>query len=156
MKDPVITLTHSEMLEAGFVGVQRNAEALAKGWKNTDGNGDNCFWQQHIEGALAELALAKHLGIAWRGKGSPDLPDVGPYEVRNTPYSGGSLWLKKRDPDNRVFWLVTGINGYYRIRGCILASEGKQEKYWTNPTGKDRWGYFVPQSDLRPYDDYDF
>jgi len=47
-----------------------------------------------------------------------------------------------------VFWLLCGTNGKYSIKGWILGAEGKRKEYWSDPTGKDRPAFFVPQSAL--------
>lgn len=101
----------------------------------------------HIEGAIGEYVLAKHLNVHWSGKGKLRAPDVGEVDVRTTSMINGDLILHPGDPDDRVFWLVCGGNARYFVRGWILAVEGKNQDYWRDPYG-GRPAYFVPSAIL--------
>ncbi len=146
---PHVELTLGEILHGAFAGICRQVENLKKDRKPFYGADNKNDWQKHIEGCLGEMALAKHLGVYWSGKGGFRGPDVADYQVRTTPYSDGHLLLHPDDPDDKTFWLLTGVNGIYDIRGYILGSDGKQQKFWADRTGNNRWAFFVPQSELR-------
>lgn len=145
----LIQLTPSEMFMAAQVGVMRQVENVKAGRVPAHGCGDANNWQIHCEGAMGECALAKALGIYWTGKGRLRAPDVGEVDVRTTEIPSGRLILHKEDPDDRAFYLLIGVNGRYEVKRWCYGREGKKDEFWEDPTGKGRWAYFVPQSELR-------
>lgn len=147
MKNNYIELSLAEIQMAAFVAVQRTVENLKNGAKHKYGMKEEHGWQMSIEGALGECALAKFLNVYW-SKGTIGAPDVWNVDVRTTPYPTGSLLLHDSDPDDRKFFLLTGINGKYTVQGYIYGREGKQQKYWRNDSRPCFW---IPQSDLKPY-----
>jgi hypothetical protein len=142
----VVKLSSWEMLLAAQAGVMRQVENIQKERQTTYGAGGN-EWQLHVEGCLGEYALAKYLGIHWPGKGKLRAFDVGEFDVRTRSQENYELILHPEDPDNRIFWLLCGRNGLYKVKGWILGSEGKRREYWKDPAG-GRPAYFVPQSAL--------
>lgn len=146
MAKTLIELTTDEITQAALVGVLRqvfNVEKKKKHLHNIDANAKG--WQMHIEGALGECALAKYLGVYWAGVGERG-PDVGDVDVRTTKYRSGTLILHDDDNDNRKFYLATGENGKYTIRGWIMARDGKKTKFWRHKGERVREAaYFVPQ-----------
>jgi hypothetical protein len=143
----IIQLTMAEIQMASVIGVQRQIEDIKNNKASVDGELQETAWQRHLEGALTECALAKHLNVYW-SKGRYDQPDVGNQDVRATHREDGRLILRDRDKDDRKYWLLTGINGKYTIQGWILGKDGKKEKYWGDPSGRNRPAYFVPQEAL--------
>jgi hypothetical protein len=142
-----IELTLVEMRTASTVGITMHLEDLHNDKKSNTGETQKNAWQRKIEGSLAECAFAKFKNIYWN-KGVFPNPDVGEFEVRSTPYENGYLRIKPNDPDDRKFYLLTGINGKYTIRGWMYAKDAKQGKYWKSiKTGRPPQ-YFVPQSDI--------
>jgi len=143
-----IKLTPSEIYWAACVGVMRQTQNIQNKKRQMYGvDAATKDWQVHIEGALGEMALAKHLGIYWSGKGEMKEPDVGVVDVRTTPLNDGRLILHPNDDDERKFWLLTGYNGVYDVRGWIYGVDGKQKKFWSDPAG-NRPAYFVKQKYL--------
>jgi len=142
-----IMLSSAEMLQGAMVGVMRQVQNLKAGRKHRHGGSADAGWQMNIEGALGEMALAKHLDVYTGGTGVIRGPDVGECDVRTTSGANNRLILHPDDPDDRVFWLLTGANGQYQVRGNILGAEGKQQKWWKDPVG-GRPAYFVPQGEL--------
>lgn len=136
------------MRTASTVGITMHLEDLSRDKQSNTGETQENAWQRKIEGSLAECAFAKFKNIYWN-KGVFPNPDVGEFEVRSTPYENGYLRIKPNDPDDRKFYLLTGINGKYTIRGWMYAKDAKQGKYWKSiKTGRPPQ-YFVPQSDLK-------
>lgn len=142
-----INLTDDEIQMGALQATLRILHCKKDGAKHRYGASDTETWQMGIEGALGEIVIAKHFKIFW-GKGSYGTDDVGPYEVRQTHHAHGSLIVHPDDKDEKRYYLVTGILGRYVIRGYMFARDAKQEKYWRDPQGKNRWAFFVPQSDL--------
>lgn len=133
-------------------GAARRIENLVKG--NLQLHPKDNAWQIDIEAAMAEYALSKVINEAWYGKGEPRMVDVGKYnQVRHTMIHHGKLIIQKDDTDDHLYWLVTGFDGHYQVHGWMMGASAKDEKYWSDPTGK--WpAYFVPQADLRSIEDY--
>ena len=63
-----VNLTSWEMLLAAQAGIMRQVENLKIGRSAAHGAGDKNDWQLHMEGALGEYALAKHLESSGMGK----------------------------------------------------------------------------------------
>lgn len=145
-----IILDPSEMLLAAQCGIMRQVENCKKERKGFYGAGNHNDWQLHIEGCLGEFALSKFLGIFWNGKGSLRAPDVGQVDVRTRSKDSYELILHPNDLDDRQFWLLTGFNGHYKVRGWIHGWEGKKPEYWKDPAG-GRPAFFVPHHALHTY-----
>lgn len=143
-----VSLTRAELLQAALAGVMRGIEDIGVGHKY--GADASKGWDMTIEGAFAECALAKHLGLYWAGKGAMREPDVGGIvDVRATRYETGKLIIHPDDPDDRPVFLLTGKDGKYRVRGWLVAGDGKKLKYWEElQPGRPAW--CIPQIDLRP------
>ncbi len=143
-----VFLTPSQMMLALLVGGMRQISNLKKGRADAHGSNGKNDWQLHVEGCLGELALASHLGLFWDGK-LHDLSsgDIGAIEVRTRSEDWHDLIVHKEDADDARFYLLTGRNGVYQIRGFILGSEAKRPEFWKDPAG-GRPAYFVPQSKL--------
>jgi len=135
------------MLLAAQAGIMRQVENCKIGREPYHGAGSGNDWQLHIEGCLGEFALAKYLGVHWSGKGKLRDPDVGEVDVRTGARDSHRLILHDDDPDDRVFWLLCGVNGNYTVKGWITGLDGKKKVYWSDPVG-GRPAYFIPQSAL--------
>ena len=142
-----IKLSDDEIQMGVLQASLRILQCKKDGKKHRYGAKDTDAWQMSIEGAMGECALAKHLGIFW-SKGLPGATDVGPHDVRQTHHSHGKLIVHPGDDDNRRFYLVTGLMGKYLIHGYMYGKQAKQQKYWSDPQGTNRFAYFVPQTDL--------
>jgi hypothetical protein len=145
---PKIALSTAEIQIASMVGIQRQIEDIK--WNNHEKLGEKkeLAWQRHIEGALSECALAKYLGVYWN-KRPHNEPDVGDVDVRATHYLNGKLRIDLKDKDDKKYYLLTGLNGEYIIRGWLYGSDGKQEKYWTTLDPDRPPCFWIPQSDLK-------
>lgn len=127
----IVELEPFELSRAAFLGVQRQVHSLfvSKQDKNSCLTGED--FSCRILEACGELALAKALGLYWRGAlGEFTVPGIGPIKVRTTDSPGGSLVLHKTDPDEQPFVLVVGQNASFRIVGWIYGREGKNERFW--------------------------
>lgn len=143
-----VSLSLSEILHAANAGTLRVVENIKLGRAGSHGLNSNTDWQLHIEGAMAECALAKFLNVYWEGKGKFNGVDVGDVDVRSTRYDNGKLIIHPSDDDNRKYYLLTGIDGNYIVRGWIWGRDAKNQMYWSDPSGKNRPAYFVPQDKL--------
>lgn len=144
-----VSLQWYELLQASEVGRLRKLHSLSKGSVNNHGF-SGAGWNEDIEGACAEMAVAKALGRYWDGgidtyKGG----DVGSYQVRWTPKESNSLIVRAQDADDAVFILVTGVSPHYVVQGWVTGGEAKQPQWARDPNGRPA-AYFVPQQALHP------
>jgi hypothetical protein len=147
-----VVLSEQELLQGLMAGGGRQIESVMQGRADQHGAPVALDWQNHIEGALGELAVAKVLGLYWNyGIGVFKGPDVADLQVRTTRHGNGRLLVHREDAGHARFVLVTGANGRYVVRGWIYGWLAKRPKYWTEPQ-PGRGCYAVPQEDLRPID----
>ena len=147
-----IQLNPDEILQGALVGVKRNVNTIARGQDNTN-RYDGGSWNCHIEGALAEMAVAKASGKFW-STGEILAGDVGEFEVRVTSHTNGRLLLRPDDKDksDKFFILVRGMLGKYQIAGWIIGVDGMQDEYWCEPTnGKRDPAWFIPANKLHSF-----
>lgn len=145
-----VTLTWEELHQSAIVGCNRKIRALRKDFDHRYGYDPSSAaedWGTNILGAIAEMAVAKHLNIFWADRPELDYKgDVGRYQVRTTWRPNGSLLLHDDDKDGQVFILACGCPPTWRLAGWLLAVDGKQPRYWQTRTGRPC--YMVPQTDL--------
>ena len=142
-----IILSSAEIMIASQVGIMRHLENIRDNKKSVSGEKPELAWQRHIEGALTECAMAKYLNVYWSKRPWPH-PDVGDIDVRSTHWEHGDLRIEPKDDNDRKFYLLTGLNGTYIIRGWMYAKDAKQDKYLKTYDKEREMKYFVPQSDL--------
>lgn len=139
-----VKLTPIEMYQAGIVGLARRIDSMQRRLNGCPLNG----WQIDIEGALAEMAFAKAMGV-YAGltinnyKGA----DIGEYHVRSSVKSDACLIIRPEDDPSAVYVLVTGAEGDYTVHGWIKGSDARNENYWMAPNSRPG-AWFVPQSAL--------
>lgn len=152
----IVELTWREIAAGAREGASRQILNLARGIPDGN-NGPTCShcgaslkdWQRDIEGALAELAVAKYLNQYWTGASGKRAPDVGRFvEVKWIHAPDHRLIIQKQNADDRIYILVYGHNGRYHLKGWIYGSQAKRDKFLADPTGKNRQAYFIPQADL--------
>jgi hypothetical protein len=146
-----VRLTEHQLRQAAQAGVERQILAIRNGRRDSHGfEGDG--WGLHIEGACAELAVAKCRNKFWEAV--VDVPeglegDVGRAQVRSTRRASGCLLVHPDDPDPAPFVLVIVRSPYeYDVVGWIEGRNAKREEWWRTDTGRP--AFFVPQSALNP------
>lgn len=145
--ETTIQLSYPEIMQAATIGVMRRMQRLKSGYALAHGLKPGKDWQLMIEGALSECALAKFLNVYWVGCGEINDVDVGDVDVRSTTYHNGHLIIHKSDDSNRKYYLLTGIDGKYTVRGWIWGHEAKKDEFW-GELEKGRPAYNIPQSEL--------
>lgn len=140
-----VTLSVEAMVQALMVGGRRTIAAARKALRSP--SQAKRTWDIDIEGAMAEMAVAKATGMYFE----PELDkfgdaDVGQLHVRHTVLPDGCLIIRPEDPEGR-YCLVTGQLGRYRIVGCIDSVEARQDIWMRAPQGRPA-AWFVPQSAL--------
>jgi hypothetical protein len=141
-----------EVLLCAVAGAMRHVEDMKLARREKYDAPTEGVWDRHVEGCIGELVIAKHLWVPWVGKGVLRGPDAGDSEQVRTgmKLSHSHLILHKDDADDLRYWLVCGSGLHYRVHGWLLGRDGKQQKYWGDPFGKNRPAFWVPASDLHP------
>lgn len=140
-----VRLEKYEMIMAAYVGLRRHIEKFDSKLKNNHGN-PRFGWHTNVEGACAELAVAKHFGVYWDGSvNTYKAPDVCGWQVRHTELDDGSLIVRDDDANDQAFVLVTGQAPEYELRGWLYGREAKRAE-WHYRSGTPCW--MVPQKSL--------
>ena len=148
-----VQLTYSEIILGAMAGVHRRVEYLKSGLSNRYQPSMEQIWGAQIEGALAEQALAKGLNKYFSGKGEFGQSDLDEdIECRATSWPDGRLILHDADKDEARYYLLVGEVGHYRIIGSLYGWEGKKKEYLDDPNQTGKSAYYVPQSELEPYE----
>ncbi len=133
-------------------------QASSNAGKNSNSNyeakhnriGAGGLWNNSIEGALGEFAVAKYLNLYPTGVTAWNTTDVGEhYEIRTRPKDYQELFIKKHDKQDKYYILVQGAFGDYRLRGWISAYEAFEHRDWFhNNNSKTSFNYWVPHESL--------
>lgn len=155
-----VSLSPTEIAQAMEVASRRNQMQRAAG--RPDGKVIEDSLDIDVQGACAELAVAKALGLPWDGKFFDDAEwlvwrtsghDVSGLEVRSTRYRSGRLILHRDDSDDLPFVLVRACdNALFEIVGWYWGRDGKKEQWWED-VGRNRPCFYVPNDLLRPMND---
>lgn len=149
-----IKLLWYEVAMGSEVGRLRQVGSIAKGASDAHGF-SGAGWNEHIEGACGELAVAKALGVYWGGHVNnftgPDLVHPrGNIQVR-TAGAHGHLIVRPGDSATDIWVLVTGKAPNYVIHGWILGADAKKPEYLKDWSGRPP-AYFVPPAELASLD----
>lgn len=144
-----VELTLEEIRVAASVGIERRLRAIARNRQHRHSWRGGDVWEIDIQGAAAEMAVAKAVGRYWTDTADPDYEgDVGQnVQVRWTARPDGSLLLHPDDKPEHAFVLVTGQIPQFEIRGWLWGAHGKDPRFWREDTGRP--AFFVPQAALR-------
>jgi hypothetical protein len=151
-----ITLTPSEILVAGTVGVSRYVENLrTHRHPGRFDKGRNTITEHllhtHIDGAVGEAAFAKARGVYWNGDiGDMYAPDVDSWQVRTTRRDDGRLIVRTTDADDARFVLVRSRCPNFQIVGWILGKAAKLPEWLTTTAGRPA-AWFVPDTALQAF-----
>jgi hypothetical protein len=144
-----IELSLDEVHLGAIAGIGRRMDSLKAGLTNRK-QSDMSDWDVDIDGACAELAVAKVLNVFWFGhmrsfKG----PDVGNLlHIRSTRHTNGHLIIKHNDDPNGVYMLVINECPKFTIVGGISAKRAMRDfPSVANKVGKGH-SFWVPQDKL--------
>ena len=149
----IVRLEWQEALAASQAGLYRTLYALYKcnGHKYGLARGEQDLGRD-VRSTLAELAVAKYLGVFWSGL-AKDCKDTTLCEVRSTPKPDNPLVIRDSDSPDDIFVLVTTEQiPALRLVGWIRARDGMLDSYVKAPCGRPP-AYFIPQSALHPMED---
>jgi hypothetical protein len=150
-----IILTWAELWQAAIAGCSRRIISMKNGLnKDLHSPPGISTWATDIDGAAAELAFAKGMGLFWcAGVNTFKNPDVGEFQVRSTPRRTGHLIVRLNDSPEDRFFLVISNTPRFRIVGSTLGKDAKNARYWreSDPDKGGAGAYWIPQEDLEPY-----
>lgn len=145
-----VTLEPYEAQMAAEVGMRRQLSSTLKGMQqrvNIPGGYSGNNWTEHIEGAAAELAVAKYLEVYWAGSVDTFVKDgdVMGMEVRASIREDKRLKVADNDPPNRIVIGVHGRMPHFEITGWIMAGVAHQmHQYRDDPGMVGKPAYFIP------------
>lgn len=152
-----LVLTEEQYGEAVRVGEKRQQAALDKNRPSAHGYNESEPLVVHIQGAAAELGVSLVTGLEWHAfledlGGEKKPPDVGEdIQVRSTEYATGHLLCHPGDSEEDRFILVHVQGRSLNIIGWLSGLEAKNPKYWGDRARNKRPAYWIPQRDLRPF-----
>lgn len=158
MDSILVELATNEMYLTSQVGTRRQLEAMRRKLKDKAGfAGDG--WNEHIEGASAELAFSKWSGMYWDAAvdtfSRPDFPPdidvkVRPYSIDSTNLDMFELNIRPgAEPDYRYIHVV-GIQGRYLIRGWAWGRDAMVDSNFRKLDKNRDPSFVLYNRDLRP------
>lgn len=134
---------------ASEIGRLRQLSSVRHGRKDQHGfKGEG--WNEHIEGACGELAVAKALNLYWNGSidtfKENDLPGL---QIRTRSKHDYDLIVRPDDSNESKWVLVTGRCPEYDVRGWIQGIDAKKPE-WQQTYGNRPAAFFVPAAALNP------
>lgn len=150
-----IELSHDEILAGTVVAAQRKLmsdkrRASGSGSRRPEHYEEQRTWDQEVESALAEMAVARWRNTYWHGSwfnGQNAGTDAGSAQVRWTEHASGHLILYTEDDPERVYVLVTGRSPVKTIIGWGYGRDLRQDRHWRDTNVKCP-SWWVPQSEL--------
>lgn len=144
MSVEVRILPHEEHMGAS-VGIDRRNESIVGSYKSA--NLENLY-ENDIQSACAEVAVAKLFGIYWDGGVNTfKEDDVLGLQVRQTRLPDGSLIIRAADKDESLYVLATGIAPVFTARGAMYGADAKRDEFLRAPCDREP-AWFVPQERL--------
>lgn len=119
-----VTLTPNDVNLAVSHALLRRTEKL-QGKRGDRAQNERSTWDNELEGACAEMAWCKHLGVFWSGVSDLRATDGGGVEVRWTKHATGGLIVYPQDSDDSVYVLAKGFAPHFRFVGWLTGKEAK-------------------------------
>lgn len=146
---PVVKLTSSELMVAAMTGAMRRVKALNKNYNAGIYHAAGNEWSTDIDGAAAEMAVAKHLETYWSCHlNTFKAADVLSYQVRSTHYKTGKLIVRPHDNPEEKYILVICSGFDFDIKGWMYGHDAMRLEFFERGEGSalDHWK--VPQDRL--------
>lgn len=120
---PTVTLTRDELTIGCAVGCRRRIASIHS-TKSAYPDDLTVQWQQHVEAACSEIAVAKHYTLAWTGMQPLARYDVDDLQVRSVdkPHKG-LIFRDGRDHEEDLFVLVYAAAPNYVLLGWLYGHE---------------------------------
>ena len=148
-----ITLSWNEGLMAAMAGSMRRISNAKKPTVRTDAGEAADDWNIDIDGAMAELALAKRLRLLWVPGTTGRCDFDGGIEVRSTIKHDNRMIFRERDTEKegwqeKRYVLVTGRFPTLWVRGWVYGREAAQDEWWQDVGNGRPPAWFIPSSAL--------
>ena len=120
-----ISLTKDEMRLACTGGIEHRLDAMFSGQPARDKTPYHLqrWWQSHITGSIAEVAVSKLLGVEWQWQKEPSGFDVLNYQVRSTENPDTTIKVRRRDNPDHNFIFCKVRENRVLIEGWITGRE---------------------------------
>lgn len=149
-----VKLTWPEMQTAYLIASQRRIMNMRKLLAGKYGAPEHEGSEElDIVSTRGEMAVAKGLNLFWSGSvGDYGAVDVGGLvEVRTRTKDWHALILHDSDKNEAPYVLVDASKTpTFRLVGWMFGKDGKQKRFWSDPSKKNRHAYFVDQQYLEP------
>ena len=159
LRNVVQELSKSEVYQAAQAGVMRRIASMQNG-NNKNIHAYKSDWATDIDGACAELAVAKYYGVYWEPSVNTfhKQSDVSNgYEVRSTPKPDGCLIVRGNDKEDRTYILVICDSPTsFRLVGSKKVTDCKVDRFYRKGDQLGRNAWFVPQDALDDLPSKDF
>lgn len=145
-----IRLDWNELFAAGCVGLFRRIEGVYERM-NSNKHAYNSNWATDIDGAAAEMVVARYLGRYWSFHSMNFAGDdvTGGIQVRSTVHKNGCLIVRSHDNDDNIFVLVITEAPVYRIVGYMRGGDAKSPEFERQADERGVQSWWVPQNRLR-------
>jgi hypothetical protein len=143
-----VTLSREELELASMIGSKRHLNSMARGSQPAHGfQGDGL--SIHVEGAAAEIAVAKALGLYWPATvDSYSAADIGDdIQVRLRRKHEYELIVRPGDSDSHRYVHVTGTMPHFVVHGYIQGAAAKRPE-WLRSYANRPAAHFVPTDAL--------
>lgn len=148
-----VMISMQEMIYGTTIGAMRQYVSAKDGRKPAHGfdKTDQSPLGVHVDGAVAELAVAKVLGKYYDGTlNTFKKADIGTkVQVRHTVKHNYKLIIRPNDDPDHVFILVTGEAPELCVRGWSYGRDVMKDEYKQDPNNRNSPAWFVPQNALR-------
>lgn len=152
-KNLLVSLTKAESMQCVVLGGARRIQSKFKGERDSHGMRGVGAWDNDIEGAMCEMAMAKLMGVYFD-------PTVGTYkgadlgekiQVRGTSYKGGKLIVRENDAEDEIFVLMVKAFPRFRLVGWMRGADARRDAWFEDGGNKRPKAWFVPQAELHPF-----
>lgn len=150
-----IELTCCDFIYSEHIGLQREYAWAMSGREQNSHGAKDITPKTRVFGSLAELAVARWLGVTWRPRLLPsslELDIDGVCEVRSGTEHNHRLIVRKGDKDYPPYIHLTSDDGghKWKIHGWLYGFEAMKDKYLEAPgAAADREpAFFVPFAKL--------
>lgn len=146
-----VLLSKSDCAWAASVGQKRRREGRRQKLRLEEGFGGNACMETDIDGAAAELAFCRWMGIPWAAKVNTfHEPDVDPnFQIRSTRWPSGRLIFRPNDPPDHLYVLLLGSMPKFTVQGFIPGAKCRQIE-WIKSVNGHPPAWWVPQDSLEP------
>lgn len=146
--EKTIILSKQDLQEANEIALKRMEGVREMGLRDKHGAESDRNFKYHLLGARGEIAFRKFIGSQDKITVNTfkSIPDISGFEVRTRSNEDFDLIIRKDDPDDRIYVLVTGEGCQFKIVGWLKGQEKYNFDYKTFNSRPKAW--FIPKEKL--------